>query len=135
MNLEKLVSKFGKCKLNEPATKDQIESFEKKNKVKLPQKYKEWLLFSDGGHICLPAGIQFYGVLQKPQIDISSEDRPNDTYVVIGALATGDPILFKKDTEQVAIYNQEINKIENDEIYDDFFKFISDYKNILGLEG
>ncbi len=134
MDLEKLVSKFGKCKLNKPATKEQIESFEKKNKIELPQKYKEWLLYSDGGHICLPAGIQFYGVLQKPQIDISSEDRPDDTYVVIGALATGDPILFKKYTEQVAIYNQETNKIEDGEVYDDFFKFLNDYKNILGLE-
>ena len=93
------------------------------------------MLYSDGGHICLPAGIQFYGVSQKPQIDISSDDRPDDTYVVIGALATGDPILFKKDTEQVAIYNQEANKIEDDEVYDDFFKFLNDYKNILGLEG
>lgn len=134
MNLEKLVSKFGKCKLNEPATKEQIESFEKKNKVKLPQKYKEWLLYSDGGHICLPAGIQFYGVSQKPQIDINNNDRPDDTYIVIGALATGDPVLFKKETEQVSIYNQEANKIEDDEVYIDFFQFLNDYKNILGLE-
>ena len=134
MDLEKLIKSFGKCKLNEPATKEQIESFEKTNNVKIPNKYKEWLLYSDGGHICLPAGIQFYGVSQKPLIAMNSVDIPDDSYVIIGELSTGDPILFKKNSEQVAIYNQDGNKVESDEIYEDFEKFLNDIRNILGLE-
>ena len=55
----------------------------------------------------MPAGVQFYGVTHKPLINVDCNDRPDDPYVVIGALDTGDPILFKKGSEQISIYNQE----------------------------
>lgn len=37
-----------------------------------------------------------YGVAHKPLIDIEDNDRPDDNYTVIGALASGDSILCKK---------------------------------------
>lgn len=77
-------------------TEEQIVDFEEKHGIKLPIKYREWLLFSDGGELFLPAGVQFYGIEHKPVIDVEDTDRPDDSYIVIGALASGDPIVFKK---------------------------------------
>ena len=123
----------GKMKFNEGATEEQIAEFEKEHEIVLPLKYKEWLSFSDGGELFLPAGVQFYGVAQKPVIDVNDNDRPEDKYIVIGALSTGDPLLFEKGTEKIAIYNHEAGRIEEDEIYDDFYTFLKDVYDLLGI--
>ena len=81
----------------------------------------------------MPAGVQLYGVAHKPVIDVNDSDRPNEEYVVIGALASGDPILCKKEGEQIAIYNHEAGRIEEDEIYQDFYAFLSDLYELLGI--
>ena len=128
-------NKQGKMAFLDGATEDQITLFEKKHEIKLPERFKEWLQYSDGGDCFLPAGVQFYGVAHKPLINIDCNDRPDDSYVVIGALAAGDPILFKKGSEQISIYNQEAGQIEDDEIYDDFFAFLRDLYDLLGIEG
>jgi len=117
----------------EAATEEQISEFEKNNNLTLPSMFREWLLFSDGGECFLPAGVQFYGVAHKPLIDVNDNNRPDDSYVVIGALSEGNPILIKKEAETVAIYNQEAGRIEDDEVYDDFFAFLNDLYNILGM--
>lgn len=116
-------------------SEEKVTSFEKENSVKLPEKYKEWLLFSDGGELFLPAGIQLYGVEHKPLIDVNDNSRSSEDYVVIGALASGDPILFKKDSEKIAIYNQAAGRIEDDEIYDNFVAFLNDLYDLLGIGG
>ena len=136
--LKVIVDKFkeqGKMNFLEATTEEKISEFEKEHSVKLPEKYKEWLLFSDGGEFFLPAGIQLYGVENKPVIDVNNNDRPSDEYVVIGALASGDPILCEKAGEKKAIYNQEAGKIEDDEIYDDFIAFLNDLYDLLGIGG
>ncbi len=115
------------------ATEEQILTFEKENDFVLSEKYKEWLKFSDGGYLYLPAGVQLYGVGHEPLIDVDYADRPNEGYVVIGALATGDPILCKKGSEQISIYNHEASRIEEDEVYSDFFAFLIDLEEILGI--
>ena len=56
----------GKMHFLEGTTEDQIAQFEKENDVTLPSKYKDWLLFCDGGEFYLPAGVQMYGVSHKP---------------------------------------------------------------------
>lgn len=124
----------GKMAFLEAVTGEQISQFEESYKVKLPEKYKEWLQHSDGGECFLPAGVQFYGVSHKPLIDVDCNDRPDDSYVVIGALDTGDPLLFKKESEQISIYNQEAGRIEEDEVYDDFFAFLNNLYDLLGIE-
>ena len=128
-----LLKNQGEMIFLECATDDQIYQFEKNNKIRFPLKYKEWLKFSDGGECFLPAGIQLYGVSHKPLIDAKDTDRPNDNYTIIGALSTGDPILCEKDNEVISIYNREANKIEKDEIYPDFFSFLKDLHNLLGI--
>lgn len=136
--LKAIVNNFkeqGKMNFLDETTEEKILAFEKENDVTLPSKYKEWLLFSDGGELFLPAGVQLYGVEHKPLIDVNDNSRPSEEYVVIGALASGDPILFKKDSEQIAIYNQAAGKIEDDEIYDDFFAFLNDLYDLLGIGG
>ncbi len=136
--LKKIVDRLneqGKMIFIEGATEEQISQFEEIHKIKLPGKYKEWLQFSDGGDCFLPGGVQFYGVSHKPFIDVDCKDRPDDSYIVIGALDNGDPVLFKKESEKTAIYNQEAGRIEEDEVYDDFFEFLNDLYDLLGIEG
>lgn len=136
--LKKITEQFndqGKMAFLEGASEDQIEAFEKEHDIKLPEGYKVWLKFSDGGECFLPAGIQFYGVSHKPVIDVDDDDRPSDKYVVIGALASGDPILFEKQSDKISIYNHEDGRIEDDEIYEDFEAFLNDLYDLLGIGG
>lgn len=123
----------GKMRFFEGATDEQISLFEKEKRVVLPSKYKEWLLFSDGGEFFLPAGVQLYGVARKPIIDIDDHNKPNDDYLVLGALASGDPLLCKKTGEKISIYNQQAGRIEEDEVYDDFYAFLKDLYDLLGI--
>ena len=106
---------------------------EKENEVKLPEKYKEWLCFSDGGECFLPAGVQFYGVAHKPLIDVNEEDRPDYNYIVIGALASGDPVLCEKTGEKIAIFDNETGSIDDELVYDDFFALLNDLYDLLGI--
>lgn len=117
------------------ATENQVMEFEANNNVKLPSKYREWLLYSDGGEFFLPAGVQMYGVAHKPIIDATENDRPNENYIVIGTLASGDPILCERNSERISIYNHEEGRIESDEIYTDFLAFLNDLSEMLGIGG
>ena len=118
----------------EGADQTQINLFEEENNIELPSLYKEFLLCSDGGEFYLPGGVQMYGVAHKPLINLGDVNRPNDDYIVIGSLASGDPILFKKGSEEIAIYNIEDDRIEDDEKYEDFVCFLNDMRNMFDLE-
>lgn len=136
--LRQIVDKFneqGKMNFLEETTEEKITEFEKEHSVQLPEKFKEWLLFSDGGEFFLPAGIQLYGIEHKPVINVDNNDRPSDDYIVIGVLASGDPILCEKSGEKIAIYNLEAGRIEEDEIYSDFIAFLNDLYDLLGIGG
>lgn len=129
------ITKQGKMRFLDSATEEQILAFENANDISLPVQYKEWLEYSDGGEFFLPAGVQFYGVAHKPMIDVSDNDRPSEDYIVIGALASGDPILCKKEGEQIAIFNHEAGRIEEDEVYQNFHAFLNDLYALLGIGG
>ena len=134
--LKEIIEKIkeqGKMHFIEAANDEQITLFENGQGFNLPSKYKEWLLFSDGGEFFLPAGIQMYGVAHKPVIDVSDVDKPGDKYIVIGSLASGDPILCEKDQETISIFNHEAGCIEDDERYDDFFAFLKGMYEFLGI--
>ena len=136
--LKGIVDKFheqGKMNFLPETSEEKITLFEKEKNIRLPEKYKEWLLFSDGGEFFLPAGIQLYGIEHKPLINIDNNDRPSDEYIVIGTLSSGDPILCEKAGEKIIIYNQETGRIEDDEIYDDFMAFLNDLYDLLGIGG
>lgn len=124
---------LGRMDFFEGKTEEQIAQFEKEYDVSLPSKYKEWLTYSDGGECFLPAGVQFYGIAHKPIINVNDGDRPNEKYIVIGALSTGDPILCEKDSEAISIYNHEAGVIEEDEVYEDFYAFLRDLPDLLGI--
>jgi hypothetical protein len=117
------------------ATESEISEFEKTTGISLPSAYKEWLLFSDGGECFLPAGVQFHGVAHKPLIDVNDDDRPSENYIVIGALASGDPVVCEKSGDRISIYNHETGKIENDETYTDFIDFLNNLEKVLGVGG
>ena len=128
-----LLNQQGKMAFLEGATEEQISQFEKENEIKFPEKYKEWLRFSDGGECFLPAGVQFYGVAHKPLIDVNENDRPDDNYIVIGALASGDPVLCEKAGEKIAIFDHETGSIDDELVYDDFFALLNDLYDLLGI--
>ena len=135
--IEKIYKKLNSTMLGEhhflpAATIEQIAEFEKENHVCLPQQYKEWLMFSDGGELFLPAGIQLYGVNHNPIIDINDNDRPDDSYIVIGTLSFGNPIIFRKREERISIYNHAGGKIEEDETFENFYDFLDSLQNIIG---
>ena len=137
-DLETIVDKLveqGRMSFLPETTEEKITEFEAKNNVKLPQKYKEWLEFSDGGEFFLPAGVQMYGVEHKPLIDVEDLDKPEEKYIVIGALASGDPILCDKTSEKISIYNHEAGRVEEDEIYESFIDFLNDLYDLLGIGG
>lgn len=137
IDFEKIIdtlNKKGAMHFLDGVDKNTIEEFENANNIKLPSQYKKWLEYSDGGEFFLPFGIQLYGVSHKPIIDVNNDDRPSNNYIVIGSLSTGDPILFEKNSEQISIYNHEAGRIEEDEKYLNFFDFISDLPQILGVE-
>lgn len=134
--IKNIVAQFneqGKMTFLDAATEEQIVEFEEENKVQLPSKYKEWLLFSDGGEFFLPAGVQLYGVAHKPLINIKDDDRPDGSYTVIGAFASGDPVLCQKDSEKIAVYDYEAGCIDDELIYEDFFTFLKDLYDLLGI--
>jgi len=132
-NILEGITAQGKMRFLEGATQEQIVVFEHERGITLPMQYKEWLEYSDGGEFFLPAGVQLYGIAHKPVIDVNDSDRPNEEYVVIGALATGDPVLCKKEGEQISIYNHERGRIEEDEVYHNFYAFLSDLYELLGI--
>ena len=134
-NIVELIQSQGTMRFLEGASQEQILLFEKNSNFVLPVQYKEWLLLSDGGEFFLPAGIQLYGVAHKPLIDVTDDDKPNGDYCVIGALASGDPILCQKNGEQISIYNREAGRIEEDEVYQNFYAFLNDLYAMLGIGG
>ena len=129
------IKKQGKMRFPNGAAEDQIADFENKHNIKFPSKYREWLRFCDGGEFFQPAGVQMYGVAHKPIIDVFNNDRPSSNYIVIGALASGDPILCEKGNETISIYNHVAGRIESDEIYKDFYAFLNDLYEMLGIGG
>ncbi len=129
------LNKQGEMAFLPETTEEKIYEFEYKFNVKLPQKYKEWLKFSDGGEFFLPAGVQMYGIEHKPFIDVEDTDKPDEKYIVIGAMASGDPILCDKSSEQISIYNREAGRIEEDEVYESFIAFLNDLYDMLGIGG
>lgn len=127
------IEEQGRMSFLEAATEEQIEKFEKENDIKLPEQYKEWLQFSDGGELYLPAGIQLYGVAHKPLIDKDDNDRPDDKYIVIGRLASGDPVLLMNNQEKIYVYDHEAGEFDEELTYDDFFAFLNDLYDLLGI--
>lgn len=128
-----LLKSQGRMNFLEAASEKQIANFEEENDFHLPLKYKEWLLFSDGGEFFLPAGVQMYGVVHKPMINVEDDDRPDDSYIVIGSLASGDPVLCQKDSENISVFDHEAGGIDDELIYDDFFAFLTDLYDLLGI--
>lgn len=127
------IKEQGKTRFLEAATEEQIAMFEKENDIKLPTQYKEWLQYSDGGELYLPAGVQLYGVAHKPLIDKDDNDRPDDNYIVVGALASGEPVLFKNDEEKFYIYDHESQELDEVLTYDDFVALLNDLYDLLGI--
>lgn len=122
----------GQMRFVEPATDTIIGAFEAEHGLKLPSQLKQWLLVSDGGDFFLPAGFQLRGVAHLPSIDVDDPDRPDDNFVVIGTLSSGDPVLCERSSDRISIYNHEAGRIEDDESFPDFFTFLNQLAAVVG---
>ena len=129
------LTKMGEMRFYDGVTDEQIVKFERDHECAFSLGFREWLQNSDGGDLFLPAGIQLYGIKHKPIIDTQDSNCYGDNYIVIGAFANGDSILCENNGNRIAIYNMEAGRIEDDEIYDDFYAFLEDLPDILGIEG
>ena len=131
--ISELLQSQGKMSFPDGASEENIESFEKSNNIKFPAQYREWLLFADGGNLFLPAGLQLYGVKHKPIINLDEKDKPDENYVVAGRMSWGEPIVFKKGSEEFAIYDHETGEIDDEVRYDGFFDFLKGLYDLLGI--
>lgn len=132
--LEKALIAREDMRFPEAATETDISSFEKNNDTALPASFKEWLLLHDGGEFYLPGGVQIYGVANKPFINVKDKDRPNEDYIVIGRMSWGEPVVFQKGKEEIAIYDHETGAIDDDVRYESFLAFLKGLYDLLGIE-
>ena len=128
-----LLRSQGQMSFVEPTTDAVIGAFETEHDLQLPSQLKEWLLVSDGGDFFLPAGFQLRGLAHLPLLDVDDPDRPDDSYIVIGTLASGDPVLCERSSERISIYNHEAGRIEDDETFADFFTFLTSLAAVVGI--
>jgi hypothetical protein len=91
----------------EPATEEQIAAFEQEHEVKLPEAYKEWLRFSDGGELFGGGGDFFRGVAHPPLIEVIGKWGQPEGYITIGKTSFGDPICFVKGGEEIIQWSHE----------------------------
>lgn len=128
-----LLRSQGQMSFVEPTTDARLEAFESEHDRQLPSQLKQWLLVSDGGDFFLPAGFQLRGIEHLPLIDVDDPDRPDDSYIVIGTLSSGDPVLCEESSERISIYNHEVGRIEDDETFADFFTFLTSLAEVVGI--
>lgn len=128
-----LLRSQGQMSFVEPTTDAVIGAFETEHDLQLPSQLREWLLVSDGGDFFLPAGFQLRGLAHLPLLDVDDPDRPDDSYIVIGTLASGDPVLCERSSERISIYNHEAGRIEDDETFADFFTFLTSLAVVVGI--
>jgi hypothetical protein len=94
-----------------PVTADELQDYEQRNSISLPSKYKEWLVYSDGGRL-FNASIQLYGIKSFPKIEINSSGIPTN-YIVIGMLGFGEAICFIDGGEKIYQYGETIIEYAN----------------------
>lgn len=94
----------------DPATEEEINDWEVRNNLVIPESYKDWLRFSNGSIIANDYA-HFYGT---KMINAKSEYLPED-YVLIGELnGDGCFLCFSKTTEMFAVFDHgEVIKYEN----------------------
>ena len=83
------------------ASDDEIIRWESKNKITIPESYKDWLRFSNGSQI-INGTATFFGI---ETIGFCNEHLPDD-YVAIGELiGDGEVLCFSKSTNKFIRYN------------------------------
>ena len=78
--------------------------------------------------------MQFYGVAHMPLIDTEDDERPDGSYIAIGRMCNGAPVLFRKGSQKFAVYFSEDGEIDDDLVYEDFYAFLDDLYDLLGLD-
>ena len=78
------------------------------------------VMFQIGEH-----GIRWYGLLLAVGFLLG--------YIVLGRMSFGDPILYHRTNGEICIYNHDAGVIEADEKYSDFYSFLNDLWEVLGI--
>lgn len=86
------------------ATETEIQEFEQKNEITIPEEYKNWLRFSDGGEIFYTL-VQFYGVAHKPFIKVTNTGLPEDLVLIGSYIGDGQYICFSKTNGNIVRFD------------------------------
>ncbi len=80
---------------NPPATYVEINAYEKKNSILLPQSYKDWLMFSNGSRI-------LFNLMTINSLELISNEIVSNDLIVIGTLiGDGELLCFSKNTGKI----------------------------------
>ena len=112
--------------LNPGATDAEISEFERSNGVVLPVSFRSWLEISDGGRLFFPEGIELYGVVHPPLLELDDPYTPEGGWLVVGMMPDTDLVLVSLKGEATVVYNREGGTFDDAVCYGDFLAFLED---------
>ena len=112
--------------LNPGATDAEISEFERSNGAVLPVSFRSWLEISDGGRLFLPEGIELYGVVHPPLLELDDPYTPEGGWLVVGMMPDTDLVLVSLTGEATVVYNREGGTFDDAVRYGDFLAFLED---------
>lgn len=129
--IQRLLDTKAKMTFHIGASVSQITNYENETNNKLPNDFKEWLLFSNGGEIFVP-GTVLYGVDNNAKSSLLNENDDqkrgafslDDSLLVIGRFNFGDLLCIDLNCAEVVQWDH-----EEDEEYlrwNSFFEFIEE---------
>lgn len=89
------------------ASVDEINEWENKNSITIPQGYKDWLMFSNGS-IIHGSLAEFYGI---NKIKIGLADMPKNSVIIGNVTGDGERLCFSSENgDFFTFFHGEINK-------------------------
>lgn len=122
----KLYPEYGEnlCRFAPPATEQEIAAWEQKNGINIPEKYKDWLRFSNGSIIRPIGNAEFYS-LERLVIGINIEGIVNNDLIIIGnAIGNGTFILFSRTSGK--FYSEDHGELREFENFNQILNFLMD---------
>ncbi|MCL2165193.1 MAG: SMI1/KNR4 family protein [Oscillospiraceae bacterium] len=117
LSLQQLINAGVPMALNPAVTSQAIALFELQQRIQLPEYYREWLLFANGGELFVP-GTQLYGIAPAAENSLvaqnSSTNRspyalPNSLYIV-GRTNFGDILCVDLNSQELVQWDHEENE-------------------------
>lgn len=105
-----------KCMFFKPVTEEVLFRWESDNGIKIPETYKEWLLFSNGA-VIRDQLAHFYGI---EEFEVNNPNYPEDCVMIGDLIGDGERLAFSKVTGKILRINH--GRVRE---YDDFIVFLN----------